>query len=335
MIKTPKVIVSPGPHLKNDTSVASAMRDVLIALVPVVMVAVYYFKVYAVFFIAVCLATAALTEILFRKINKKQPSLKDGSALVTGLMLAVCFSATTSWWKGALATFIAVGIAKEMMGGLGWNRFNPALFGRVSMIILAPWIAFINADFLHLNVNLGPVDVMTHATPLSLLKRGMELPDYSTLFLGFPGGAMTETSVLAVLIGAAYLLYKGHINLRIPGSILCTVAVLSFLLGQNALYHLLTGGLMFGAFFMATDWVTSPISNKGKLIFGVCIGIWIILFRIVLAPTEGVAFSILIMNTFVPTIDKLARRLDQKGTIAAFIKTGTNKPSIEGQKAKA
>lgn len=336
MNKTQKVIVSPGPHLKSDVSVSSAMRDVMIALIPVVIVAIYYFKAYAVFFIAVCLATAAVTEIVFRKLMKKKTSLKDGSALLTGLMLALCFSATTSWWKGALATFIAVGIAKELMGGLGWNRFNPALFGRVAMIILAPWIAFINADFLHLDVNLGPVDVMTHATPLALLRRGLELPSYGTLFLGFPGGAMTESSVLAVLIGAAYLLYKKHINLRIPGSILLTVALLSFLLGKNALYHLLTGGLMFGSFFMATDWVTSPISNKGKYIFGVCIGIWIILFRIVLAPTEGVAFSILIMNAFVPAIDKLAIKLNQKGALAyAYIKANTNKLSLKGLKVKA
>lgn len=316
MNKIQKVIVSPGPHLKDTTTIASAMKDVAIALIPVVLVALYFFKFYAAFLIIVCLATAAITEVVFRRIMKKKPTLHDGSALLTGLLLSLCFSATTSWWKGAIATFIAVGIAKELMGGLGWNRFNPALFGRVSMIILAPWIAFINADFLHLNVNLGPVDVMTHATPLALLQRGMELPSYGKLFLGFPGGAMSEMSVLAVLIGAAYLLYKKHINWRIPASIITTVAVLAFLLGKNPLYHLLTGGLMLGAFFMATDWVTSPISNKGKYIFGICIGISIIMFRIVLAPTEGVAFSILIMNAFVPSIEKLVRSIDKKKGIS-------------------
>lgn len=330
-----KVIVSPGPHLKNGTSIESAMKDVMIALIPVVLVSIYYFKFYAVFLITVCLATAALTEVLMRRLMKKKPTLNDGSALLTGLLLALCFSATTSWWKGALATFIAVGIAKELMGGLGWNRFNPALFGRVSMIILAPWIAFINADFLHLNVNLGSVDVMTHATPLALLQRGMTLPSYGTLFLGYPGGAMSESSVLAILLGAAYLLYKGHINWRIPASILTTVTVLSLLLGENALYHLLTGGLMLGAFFMATDWVTSPIPIKGKYIFGVCIGILIVVFRIVLAPTEGVAFSILIMNSFVPSIERLVVKLEKKAAIKAAANANMNKPSLDNQQVKA
>ena len=332
MNKTQKVIVSPGPHLKNAVSVTSAMKDVAIAALPVVLVAIYFFKAYTVFFIAVCLATAALAEIVFRKMMRKKPSLNDGSALLTGLLLALCFPATTAWWKGAIATFIAVGIAKELMGGLGWNRFNPALFGRVSMIIFAPWIAYINGAFSSLNVNLGAVDVMTHATPLALMKSGMELPSYGALFLGFPGGAISECSVLAVLIGGGYLLYKRHINWRVPVSILVTVAILSLLFGQNALNHLLTGGIMFGAFFMATDWVTSPVTNTGKYIFGVFIGILIILFRIVLAPTEGVAFSILIMNAFVPAIDKFAINYDQKGSIPLFVKATANKaPTIDSK----
>lgn len=302
-----KVPTASSPHIKGNVTISSAMRDVVIGLLPIVLVSIYFFKAYAIFLIAVCITTAILSEYLFRHYMKKSPSIHDGSAVVTGLLVALCFSATTSWWRGALATIIAIGLAKELMGGLGWNRFNPALFGRVAIILLAPWFASINSSFLPWAVKLGPVDVMTHATPLAMLQQGMKLPSYLTMFLGYPGGAMSEASVLAVLIGGMYLLYKGHINWRIPVSMFSTVAVLTFALGKDPLYHLLTGGLMLGAFFMATDWVTSPINSTGKVVFGVCIGILIVVFRVILAPTEGVAFSILIMNAFVPTIERLTR----------------------------
>jgi electron transport complex protein RnfD len=303
----PYILSATGPHIKAKTTTANAMRDVLVALIPITLVSVYFFRAYAIFLISVCLTTAVLTELLFRHYMKKKPTLRDGSALVTGLLVAMCFSATTSWWRGALATFIAVGIAKELMGGLGWNRFNPALFGRVAIILLAPWFVAINASLSPWSLNLGPVDVMTHATPLAMLQQGMSLPSYTTLFLGFPGGAMSEASVLAVLIGAAYLIYRKLINWRIPAAMLSTVFVFTLLLGKDPVYHLLTGGLMLGSFFMATDWVTSPINNRGKVAFGVLIGLSIVVFRVILAPTEGVAFSILIMNAFVPTIERLTR----------------------------
>lgn len=302
------LVTTPSPHIQKPTTISTAMRDVLIALLPVTLVSIYFFRAYAIFLVAVCLVTSVLTELIFRKMMKKKTTLKDGSALVTGLLVALCFSATTSWWRAALATFIAVGIAKELMGGLGWNRFNPALFGRVAVILIAPWLVFLNADFLPWSVNLGAVDVMTHATPLAMLQQGMPLPGYLTMFLAVPGGALSETSVLAVLIGGAFLFYRGHIGWRIPVSMLATVAVLAAVLGQDPIYHLLTGGLMLGAFFMATDWVTSPITTRGKVVFGVAIGVLVVVFRIVLAPTEGVAFSILIMNAFVPTIEKYTRR---------------------------
>ena len=297
----------PSPHLKADVTISSAMRDVVIAMIPIFAVSVYFFKAYALFLISVCVVTAILSEYVFSHYMKRKARIHDGSAIVTGCLVALCFSATTSWWRGALATIIAIGLAKELMGGIGWNRFNPALFGRVSIILLAPWFASINSSFLPWTVKLGPVDVMTHATPLAMMQQGMPLPSYLTMFLGFPGGAMSEASVLAVLLGGAYLLYRGHINWRIPATMLATVAVFTLLLGENPLYHLLIGGLMFGSFFVATDWVTSPINNVGKIVFGICIGALIVVFRVILAPTEGVAFSILIMNAFVPLIDRLTR----------------------------
>jgi Na+-translocating ferredoxin:NAD+ oxidoreductase subunit D len=304
-----QLLVSSAPHLKSGETVGKAMKDTMLALLPVTLIAIYFFRLYAIFFIAVCMGTAALTEVIFRRIKNQPHSLSDGSALLTGLFVALCYSATTAWWKGALATVIAVGIAKELMGGLGWNRFNPALFGRVSMILLGPWFVNIGTEFMRWNVNFGPVDVMTHATPLAMMHQGLEMPPVASLFMGFPGGAMGEVSPLALLIGGGYLLYKRHINWRIPVSILATVFVLAGLTGQNPFLHMVTGGLMLGAFFMATDWVTSPITQKGKIVFGIAIGVLIVVFRIGLAPTEGVAFSILIMNAFVPRIEKMTKRI--------------------------
>lgn len=299
---------APAPHLKKKSTVSDAMRDVMLALVPITAVSIYFFKMYAVFLIVVCMATAAITEILFRAYMKKKATLQDGSALLTGLLVALCFSPTTLWWTAAMATFIAVGIAKELMGGLGWNRFNPALFGRVAMIIAAPFFLTISNLFAQWRVNFGSIDLVSQATPLAMLQSGMEMPSIWRMFIAFPGGALSETSALALLIGGAYLIYKEHINWRIPASFIGTVFVLTLILGQNPVYHILSGGIFLGAFFMATDWVTSPITNKGKLIFGVCIGVLVVLFRVVLAPTEGVAFSILIMNAFVPMIERMTKR---------------------------
>lgn len=316
MSDSQKFVVSASPHLKDEGTVSKAMRDVFIALIPISLVAIYFYQFYAVFLIAVCLVTAVLTELLFKKMMNKKANLGDWSALLTGLFVAMLFPATTPWWKAAIATFIAVGIAKELMGGLGWNRFNPALFGRVSLIILAPLFAFVDGWFAPLKVTFGSVDVMTQATPLAMLHMGLEMPSLGQLFLAFPGGALSEVSPLALLIGAAYLFYKRHISWRIPVSILATVVVLTLIFGQNPLYHLFTGGMMIGAFFMATDWVSSPFTDKGKLIFGVCIGALIVLFRLGLSPTEGVAFAILIMNAFVPLIEKHTSR-PQFGKIKA------------------
>jgi Na+-translocating ferredoxin:NAD+ oxidoreductase subunit D len=302
---TQQLVFSASPHLKDKVTVPTAMRDVFIALLPVTAAAIYFFRWYAVFIIAVSLATAVLTELLFRRVMNKKPSLNDWSALLTGLFVALLFTAATPWWTVVIATFIGVGIAKELMGGLGWNIFNPALFGRVAVILLAPWLAYVTRWFAPLSVNFGPIDAMTQATPLAMLLMGTEeLPSLGRLFVGFPAGALSEVSPLLVLIGAAYLFYRGHINWRIPVSILATVVVLTAILGHNPVYQICTGGIMIGAFFMATDWVTSPFTGRGKVIFGIAIGVLIVVFRLALAPTEGVAYAILIMNAFVPLINR-------------------------------
>lgn len=308
-----QLTISPSPHLRSPVTVSHAMRDVLLALTPVSIVSIILFKWSAVFLILVCLATAVLTELLFRKVLKRPSSLKDGSALVTGLLVALLFGAGTAWWTAILATFIGVGLAKELMGGLGWNRFNPALFGRLAVIMLVPVFNYVTVTFDGLRPFFGAMDVVTQATPLALLKQGVveNMPSLGSLFLAHPGGSLSETSALCILLGGAYLLYKKHISWHIPAAIVGT----TFLFGLIAegsitlgLYHVVAGGVLIGALFMATDWVTSPITPQGKLIFGVCIGLLLMSFRVLLAPTEGMAFSILIMNACVPLIDRLTKR---------------------------
>lgn len=303
MSQSGKLPVSAAPYLKEDISISTAMRDVMIALVPITLVAVYFYRAYAVLMVAVCMITAALTEVVFRKIRGKKATLHDGSALLTGLFVALLYQATASPVSAMLATVLAVGVAKELSGGLGMNRFNPALFGRVCMIFLAPLLAGLTMG----SPSLGTVDVVSQASPLALLGGGMQMPGYLTMFTAFPGGALSESSPLALLAGGAYLYYRGHIRLRVPLTIFATVAVLALLTGQDPIYHLLSGGLMIGAIFMATDWVTAPITVSGRMIFAVCIGALVMAFRVFLPPTEGVAFSILIMNAFVPIIDRATR----------------------------
>ncbi len=317
MSDTQKFVVTPSPHIKSRDNVPTAMRDVFIALMPVTLVSIYYFRFYAVLTIAVCLITAVLTEILFKRLMHKSPRLNDWSALLTGLFVALLFQATTPWYKAALATFIAVGIAKELAGGLGWNRFNPALFGRVALIILAPLYAYVNQWFHPLTIHLGPLDTITQATPLAMMRAGLEMPSITELFFAFPAGALSEVSPFALLLGAAYLFYKRHIGWRIPVSILATMIILTLLTGENPILHLVTGGIMIGAFFMATDWVTSPMTERGKIIYGISIGALIVLFRVGFMITEGVAYSILIMNAFVPLIERATSR-PQFGKIKAI-----------------
>lgn len=304
-----QLAISTSPHLKTPVTVHRAMGDVIIALIPVTLVSVYLFKFYAVLLIAVCLVTAALTELLFKRIAGRPVSLNDGSALVTGLLVALLFGPGTPWWTAALATFIGIGVAKELVGGLGWNRFNPAIFGRLSVILIAPLFYYIRLAFEPFRQSFGPLDAITQGTPLAQLMQGQDVPVLSQFIFAYPGGSLSETSALAILVGGLYLLFKKHISWHAPLAILATVALIALVSGGNPFYHIAAGGVMIGAFFMATDWVTSPITPKGKVIFGILIGALTMVFRLFLAPTEGMAFAILIMNGFVPTIDSATMRL--------------------------
>lgn len=293
-----------SPHLKSKETISLSMRDVLIALSPVVIAAIVAFTYNALFVMAICLATAAGSEWLVRTIRKKPVTLMDGSALLTGLFVALLLPPTISWVHAIIATFVAVAIAKELMGGLGKNIFNPALFGFAFVLLasglLVPWTQ-------HLGQLPASFHGVSAATPLALLKSGTTSlgPSYLGLFFGYHGGAISEVGAFWVLLGGAYLLYKQVIKPTIPVTILVTVAAVSAIVGRDPLYAILAGGVFLGAFFMATDWVTSPMTMWGQIAFGIIIGVSIVMIRTYGGPSGAVAYSILIGNAFVPLLDRL------------------------------
>ena len=301
------LIVSSSPHLHSDNSVSTAMRDVLIALTPALIASLYFFRFAAAKVILTCVFVAVISEVIAQKIMKKEVTVDDYSAVVTGLLLAFCLPATIPWWMAAVGAVVAIIIGKQLFGGLGNNIFNPALVGRA--VLLASWpVAMTNW--------VNPLDGVTTATPLGMLKEGTaaQLPSLGQLFIGNVGGSLGETCALALLLGAIYLLYKGHIDWRIPFSYIGTVFVLTAIIGVfkgeglwYPLYHLLAGGLILGAFFMATDWVTSPLTKKGKLIFGLGCGLLTVVIRLQGGYPEGVCYSILLMNMVTPLIDRYTK----------------------------
>jgi electron transport complex protein RnfD len=301
------LIVSSSPHLHSPDNVPAAMRDVLIALIPALLVAVYYFRLPAVMVILACVVSAYVAELVCLKMMKKDSATKEYSALVTGLLLAFCLPPTLPVWMAALGSIFAIVIAKHLFGGLGHNIFNPALIGR----------AFLLASFpVAMTTWISPIDGVTTASPLGIMKEatGQQLPRIADLFLGNVSGSLGETSALALLIGGLYLLYKKHIDWRIPGSYLGTVFLLTSIVAvikgyglEYPVFHLFAGGLFLGAFFMATDWVTSPVTKMGRLIFGAGAGVLVVLIRLKGGYPEGVCYSILLMNVVTPLIDRYTK----------------------------
>ncbi len=292
-----KLILSVSPHLHSGTSTREIMIDVLIALFPAAIFSVLLFGLKALILIVVSILACVLTELICQLIRKKPLAIGDFSAVVTGLLLAFCVSAALPWWMIALGGFVSIAVAKELFGGVGFNIFNPALIGRAFLLASYP-VAMTTWP--------KPFDMVTGATPLGMLKeRAGEIPALSNLFFGNIGGSLGETSAILLLVGAAYLFYKKVIDWRVPAAYFGTVAVFALLAGQQILFHLLSGGLILGAFFMATDYATSPMTTKGKLIFGAGCGILTMTIRLFGGYPEGVCYAILIMNMFVPLMDKI------------------------------
>ena len=310
-----KLIVSPSPHLHTKTSTKSLMRDVVIALLPAVVVSVLFYGWSELLVLGVSVASCVLLEYLITKYLLKKPcTVGDWSAVITGVLLALNLPATTPWWVVLIGAVVAIGVAKMTFGGLGQNLFNPAIVGRVFLLISFPtymtdWTK--PAGF----ISNALVDGYTGATPLGLAKglgpQGVESLDYlNMLFLNI-GGSAGELSAIALLIGFAYLLIRRVIRPYITLSIIATVAVFSGIFWAvnpaeytDPLFNILTGGLLLGSIFMATDYVTSPMSNWGGVVFGVGIGVITMLIRYFGAYPEGVSFAILIMNSVVPLLNK-------------------------------
>jgi Na+-translocating ferredoxin:NAD+ oxidoreductase subunit D len=319
----PMLIVSSSPHVHSGASVQRIMLDVILALTPALVFALYAFGVDALRLVLVCVAACVMSEALTRKAMGRKPGIDDLSAVVTGILLAFNLPPSLPSWMAALGSAFAIVIGKQLFGGIGYNPFNPALLGRAMLLVAFPvpmtaaWSAW------HIPSPMA-ADAVTTATPLGLLKTsllsGGGMPysfDAATawpFFLGFKNGSIGEVSGLALLIGAAYLLYRRCIYWQIPVFFVGTVALFASILhatdpamNMGPLFHVLTGGVILGAFFMATDMVTSPVTRTGMAVFGAGCGLLTMLIRKWGGYPEGVSFAILIMNALVPLIDRATK----------------------------
>lgn len=298
------LIVSPSPHVHSGDTVSRNMLGVIYSLLPALLVSVYFFGLGALLVTATSIAACVLTEYLIQKyLLKITPTINDGSALLTGLLLAFNLPSNLPLWIVVIGAIVSIGIGKMSFGGLGSNIFNPALVGRVFLLISFP-VQMTTWPLAETENRFTSLDAITGATPLAIMK-GVEKGEIELLdmLLGNIGGSLGEVSALALLAGFLFLLYRRIIKWHIPVTIMATVAALSFILGKDPLQHLLSGGLMLGAIYMATDYVTSPMSKKGMVIFGIGIGLLTVVIRLFGAYPEGVSFAILIMNAVTPLIN--------------------------------
>ena len=308
-----KLLVSPSPHLHTKTSTKSLMRDVVIALLPAVVVSVLFYGWSELLVLGVSVASCVLLEYLITKyLLKGTCTIGDWSAVITGVLLALNLPATTPWWVVFIGAVVAIGVAKMTFGGLGQNLFNPAIVGRVFLLISFPTYM---TDWTRPKGFINAVDAFSGATPLGVAKEaGVEAVaglDYCDMLFMNIGGSAGELSAIALIAGFIYLLARKVIRPYITLSILATVAIFSGIFWAinpaeytDPVFNLLTGGLLLGSIFMATDYVTSPMSNLGGIIFGVGIGLITMLIRYFGAYPEGVSFAILIMNSVVPLLNK-------------------------------
>lgn len=292
-------------NIYKSPALSNVIWLVIASLIPAGLAGVIIFGISALWAILTAVAAALATEALIQVLAKRKVTLSDGSAFLTGLLLAYNLPPRVPFWIPVIGSFFAIAIAKQGFGGLGRNIFNPALAGRAFLLFLWPrYMAVFSAPLNY--------DGVTQATPLAVLKTGraLENTSYWDLFLGLRPGCIGEVCIAALLLGAAFLLIKGYISWHIPLSYIATVGTLTFIFaGRNFfngdwLLHILSGGLILGAFFMATDYVTSPLTGKGKIIFGVCCGLLTAAFRLWGRYAEGVSYAILIMNAATPLINR-------------------------------
>ena len=300
-----QLIVSPSPHTRSSVTTRSIMLDVIIALLPALAVAAWLFGGRALLVAAVCVGSSVLLEFLCRRLMKRDQTIGDLSAVVTGLLLALNLPVGIPLWVAIFGCFIAIVVVKQLFGGIGQNFANPAMAARV--ILLASFSGYMTArsvpgDYL-------AVDAIASATPLARMAADAETSSLLQMFLGVKSTcAMGEVSALALLIGGCYLVFRRVISPVTPLCYIGTVFVLTGLLGADPVRQILAGGLMLGAIFMATDYTTSPATTKGKVIFALGCGIITVLIRLYGGYPEGVSFAILLMNILTPQIDKLTMK---------------------------
>lgn len=292
--------ISPSPHVKDSMTTQRVMLCVILALVPSVISAGYYFGFRAIMLIAFCILSCVLLEGVTRIIMKREQTIGDMSAVLTGLLLALNLPVTLPFWQALIGCFVAIVVVKQLFGGLGQNFANPAIVGRIVLMLsftsnMTTWA--VPKYYNEPNASLD--NIVTGATPLVSGDAS-----YKDLFLGNVGGCIGETCALALLIGGVYLIIRGIISPVTPVAFIGTVALLDLIAGNDVVYNMLAGGLFLGAFFMATDYVTTPITNKGKLIFGIGCGLITFIIRQFGSYPEGVSFSILLMNIVTPYIDR-------------------------------
>ena len=311
-----KLIVTAAPHITSADTTQKIMQRVCLALVPTLIASVVVFGFNALILTAVTVAACVAFEYGYCKLMGKENPVGDFSAAVTGLLLAFNLPATLPWWMAIVGAFIAIVVVKQLFGGLGYNFANPAIVGRIALAI---GFAGRMASYPH---PANGIEAMSSATPLAVASE-VGSNGYMTLLLGNHGGVLGETCAITILLGGIYLIVTKVISPMIPVTYLATVAVLSVCFGMDPIYQLLSGGLMLGAFFMATDYVTSPTTDKGKLVFGIGLGVITMMIRRFGTMNEGVSFAILLMNLTVPYIDVLTRQ-DKLG-IAKVKKGGAAK----------
>jgi electron transport complex protein RnfD len=319
-----KLIVSPSPHVHGGDSVKKNMCGVILALAPALLVSLYFFGLGALIVTLVSIASCVLFEAIIQKyLLKTEISIKDGSAFLTGLLLAFNLPSNLPVWMVIVGAAVAIGIGKMTFGGLGNNLFNPALVGRVFLLISFP--VQMTSWALPAKLPMTYTDAVTGATPLGIMKEGLmkgetvstimsKLPSLQDMMLGNIGGSMGEISAIALILGGIFLLWRKIITWHIPVSMIAAIAIFAGILHTvnpehyaGPVFHILTGGVLLGAIFMATDYVTSPMSKKGMLIYGTLIGVLTVLIRVFGSYPEGVSFAILIMNAFTPLINKYVK----------------------------
>lgn len=305
--------ISTSPHVKNEESVPQIMLCVILALLPATIMGAYYFGFKALFVLILSTLSAMGSEAVMQKIMGREISVLDGSAALTGLLLGLTLPASSPWWMVIVGSLVAIVLGKQIYGGLGHNLFNPALVGRV--VLLISWPVQMTTWTSPAPPFKGAVDAVTTASPLGILKVEKVVTNINLLdcFLGNVAGSIGEVSVIAILIGAIFLIWKKHITWHIPVTFIGTVAVFATIFNMTGLtaagplFHLVNGGLFLGAFFMATDYVTAPVTQKGRIVFGIGCGLLTILIRVFGVYPEGVAFAILLMNALAPLIDRYTK----------------------------